>query len=192
MRKKLKHRVSGRHKKNGHPSNKVAGKHKPVSDAEQRTDQAKAENIRRIAEPLCEASGTELVHVEYQRESVGRVLRLYIDKPGGVMLDDCVHISRLLHDILDVDFEDIGPYNLEVTSPGPARPLGKASDFLKFQGHKAEIRTTGLRNKKELRSSYKGVLQGMSEGVVMLGVDEETVSIPFEDIARARLVPEKS
>ncbi|HHC25642.1 MAG TPA: ribosome maturation factor RimP [Desulfobacterales bacterium] len=190
--------MRGRHEKTGRPADKTVGKHKTVRqhklapDAEQRTDQVKAEAVRQIAEPLCEAGGMELVYVEYQRESGGRILRLYIDKPGGIMLDDCVHVSRQLHDILDVDFEDIGPYNLEVTSPGLARPLGKASDFVRFQGHKAEIRMTGVRNKKKLRSSYKGVLLGMSEGEVKLQVDEKIVLIPFQDIARARLVPEKN
>ncbi len=188
----MKSKMRGRHEKTGHPMDKTVRQHKLDPDAEQRADKVKAEAVRQIAEPLCEAGGMELVYVEYQRESGGRILRLYIDKPGGIMLDDCVHVSRQLHDILDVDFEDIGPYNLEVTSPGPARPLGKASDFVRFQGHKSEIRMTGVGNKKELRSSYKGVLLGMSEGEVKLQVDEKIVLIPFQDIARARLVPEKN
>ena len=79
--------------------------------------------IEALAEPLCESEGLELVHVEYQREAGGRILRLYIDRSGGVSLDDCVSVSRQLNDLLDVKLEDIGPYTLEVTSPGPERPL---------------------------------------------------------------------
>jgi ribosome maturation factor RimP len=62
--------------------------------------------VTRLAEPLCAAEGLELVHVEYQREPGGVTLRLYLDKPGGVTLDDCVEISRQLDDILDVHPKD--------------------------------------------------------------------------------------
>jgi ribosome maturation factor RimP len=72
-----------------------------------------------LAGPLCESEGLELVHLEYQREPGGWILRLYIDKSGGVTLDDCATVSRQMNDLLDVHLDDIGPYNLEVTSPGP-------------------------------------------------------------------------
>ena len=78
-----------------------------------------------LAQRLCEAEGMELVHVEFQREAGGRVLRLYIDQPGGVTLNDCVNISRQMGDLLDVNIENMGPYNLEVSSPGTDRPLSK-------------------------------------------------------------------
>ena len=79
--------------------------------------------VRSLAEPLCDSEGLELVHVEFQRESGGRILRLYIDKPDGIKLDDCVGVSRQINDILDVNLEGLGPYSLEVTSPRPERPL---------------------------------------------------------------------
>jgi ribosome maturation factor RimP len=75
-----------------------------------------------LAEPICRDEGLELVYVQYRRESNGRVLRLFIDKTGGVSLDDCTRVSRQLNDILDVNLEDIGPYHLEVSSPGADRP----------------------------------------------------------------------
>ena len=74
--------------------------------------------VNTLAEPLCKNEGMELVHVEYQREAAGWVLRLYIDQPGGVRLEDCSRVSRQLGDLLDVTVENIGPYNLEVSSPG--------------------------------------------------------------------------
>src|SRR6056297_3921375 len=70
-----------------------------------------------LADPLCAAEGTDLIHIEYQREAGGRILRLYIEKPGGVSLDDCTAISRQLSDILDIKLSAQAPYTLEVSSP---------------------------------------------------------------------------
>ena len=99
------------------------------------------QQVRNLAEPLCEAEGVELVHIEYQRESSGRILRVYIDKPGGIRLDDCVRISRQLNDILDVYLENDLAYNLEVSSPGSDRPLGRKEDFDRFKDHQASVKT---------------------------------------------------
>jgi ribosome maturation factor RimP len=127
----------------------------------------------------------ELVHVEYQREPGGLTLRIYLDKPGGVTLDDCVGISRQLEDILDVHAPDAPPYRLEVSSPGLDRPVGKLNDFVRFTGHRAKIRlTTGV----EGRKNFSGVLAGVIDERVQLQVDDETVNLNFEDISRARLI----
>src|SRR6056297_3975923 len=75
-----------------------------------------------LAEPLCAAEGVELIHIEYQRESGGRILRVYIEKPGGVSLDDCSAVSQQLSDILDIKLETEATYTLEVSSPGPSGP----------------------------------------------------------------------
>ena len=99
-----------------------------------------AEQVWKLAEPLCQAEGIELVYVEYRKEPRGRTLRIYIDKPDGVMIDDCVNISRQMGDILDVTLNDSGAYHLEVSSPGPERPLYKASDFERFRGNMVNIR----------------------------------------------------
>jgi ribosome maturation factor RimP len=144
-----------------------------------------AAQVIELAGPLCEAEGIELVHVEYQRESRGRILRLYIDKPGGVTLDDCAFISRQLGDILDVSFEHSLAYNLEVSSPGLERPLGKESDYEKFRGQKASIRTYQPVDGKK---KFQGILDGISDGTVLLKVNDKTVFIPFQVINRARLV----
>ena len=138
-----------------------------------------------LAQRLCEAEGMELVHVEFQREAGGRILRLYIDQPGGVTLNDCVNISRQMGDLLDVNIENAGPYNLEVSSPGTDRPLSKEIDYDRFKGNIASIKTTkpigGQKN-------FKGVLSGISGGVVSLLVEDGTVAIPLQEITRARLV----
>jgi ribosome maturation factor RimP len=138
-----------------------------------------------LAEPLCESEGFELVHLEYQREPAGWVMRLYIDRRGGITLDDCVNVSRQINDLLDVQLEDIGPYHLEVTSPGPQRPLAKKQDFEKFKGNLARIKTVRSINGKK---NFKGVLMGISGEQLKLLVGEETVTLSFEDISRARLV----
>ncbi|MBI5897050.1 MAG: ribosome maturation factor RimP [Desulfobacterales bacterium] len=97
--------------------------------------------VWRLAEPLCLSEGLELVHVEYQREPAGRTLRIYLDKPGGVTLDDCVNISRQLGDLLDVGLETEASYRMEVSSPGIQRPLGRLGDFERFKGRRAKVRT---------------------------------------------------
>ena len=141
--------------------------------------------VRELAEPLCESEGLEFVHVEFQRESGGRILRLYIDKPGGVGLDDCVRISRQLGDLLDVYIDNDIAYNLEVSTPGPQRPLGKARDFDRFKGKMAKIKTrTPIAGQK----NYTGRLLGITEGILSLELNDITVAIPHKDIIKARLV----
>ena len=137
-----------------------------------------------LAEPLCESEGLELIQVEYQRESAGRILRLYVDKPGGINLDDCVAVSRQLSDILDVNLDDVGPYNLEVTSPGPERPLGKKEDFDKFNGNRVKIKTYQPLNG---RKNFTGVLLGIAGDEVSLQVDGQTITLAYGDISKARL-----
>lgn len=137
------------------------------------------------ADPLCRSEGLELVHVEYQRESGGRILRLYIDRPEGVTLDDCVNVSRQLNDLLDVYLDEIGPYNLEVTSPGPERPLSKLQDYERFKGRMAKIKAIKPINKQK---NFTGIILGITAEQIKLSSKQQTVVIPFEDISKARLV----
>ena len=143
-----------------------------------------ANQIYELVEPLCRYEGIELVHVEYQGEPGGKMLRLYIDRPGGVTLDDCVQLSRSLGDLLDVNLDDIGPYRLEVTSPGPNRPISKQEDFERFKGCQIKLKTIRL---QEGRRNFSGVLMGMSDGNVKLSIDDQVVMIPFESILKANL-----
>jgi ribosome maturation factor RimP len=141
--------------------------------------------VETLAGPLCESEGLELVHVEYQREPGGRILRLYIDRVSGITLDDCVNVSRQLNDLLDVHLDDIGPYNLEVTSPGPQRPLSKLQDYERFKGRKAKIRTRQPLNDQK---TFTGVILGVAAEQIKLSANEKTVAIPFGEISKARLV----
>jgi ribosome maturation factor RimP len=142
------------------------------------------EQARDLIEPLCESEGVELVHLEYQREAGGRILRLFIDRPGGVTLDDCVRISRQSSDLLDVYLENTGPYRLEVSSPGPNRPLGKRLDFDRFKGSRVKIRTA---QSVDGQKNFKGVLMGISEEMVKLSIDGKIAYIPYQEIITARL-----
>lgn len=157
---------------------------KPFS---QETQTMLVSKISTLAENLCGAEGMELVFVEFVREPAGRVLRIFVDKPGGLSLNDCVLVSRQLSDILDVDLEDIGPYSLEVSSPGLERPLWKARDYDRFKGRTAKIKT---RIPVDGRKNFKGVLMGIIDEIVSLRIEgtERTVDISLNDISRARLV----
>ncbi len=138
-----------------------------------------------LADPLCRAEGVELVHVEYQREHGGLTLRLYLDKPGGITLDDCADISRQLGDILDVGLESQTAYRLEVSSPGQQRPLGKLSDFERFRGCRAKVRTTRPLNGQK---NFTGTLDGASGLNVRLNLNTGPIIIALTDITKAHLI----
>jgi len=152
--------------------------------AQQRENRV-VEEVRRIADSLCRSEGLELVFIEFRREPQGRVLRLYIDKGGGVTLDDCALISGQLGDILDATLEDIGPYRLEISSPGANRPLGRPEDYERFRGQKVHIKTL---RPIDGRKNYKGILCGIDHGIVGLRCENEEIKLSLEEIATARLV----
>jgi ribosome maturation factor RimP len=140
--------------------------------------------VKEFAEPLCISEGIELVFVECNRESSGRIIRIYIDKQGGVTLNDCTRISRQLMDILDVTLNTNWPYNLEVSSPGYDRPLGKPEDFERFKDNTAKIRTS---LPIEGQKNFKGIILGFFDGYVKLNENGKTVAIPYKFITKARL-----
>lgn len=167
---------NGQYKRGAGPGDPRQGREK---------EQKVIDRVWSLAQPLCEAEGLELIQVEYQRESAGRVLRMYVDKPGGIRLDDCVGVSRQISDILDVNLEDVGPYSLEVTSPGPERPLAKKQDFDKFKGSRAKIKTYQPLNGQK---NFTGVLLGISGDAVSLQIGEQVITIAYADISKARLI----
>lgn len=141
---------------------------------------------RRLADDLCEGEGLELVHMETVTEFGQTILRLYIDKEGGVSLGDCTNVSRQLGDLMDVSLDIRGEYRLEVSSPGLDRPISKPADFDRFKGSMAVITT---HSPVEGRSRFKGTLLGQAPGeMVCMDVDGTTHEIALENIKRARLV----
>jgi len=128
-----------------------------------------------------------LVDVEFRREAGGWILRLYIDKRGGVTLGDCQRVSEELSDLLDVENPIHHPYTLEVSSPGLNRPLRHESDFLRFAGQRARVTTSEV---VAGQRRFLGVLKGCEGGQVVLERENGTVvSIPYALISKARLDP---
>ncbi|MFW6080279.1 MAG: ribosome maturation factor RimP [Desulfosalsimonas sp.] len=150
------------------------------------SDQEVIALVWELAGPMCSADGMELIHVEYQREPGGWVLRLFIEKPGGVGIEDCTEISRQLDDLLDIKLETQFPYTLEVSSPGPERPISKKSDFSRFSGSSARIRTRAPLGGQK---NFKGVLAGIADDdTIRLTLERETIIIPYREITKARLL----
>lgn len=141
--------------------------------------------MHRLAEPVLERLGYELVLVELARERQGAVLRLFVDKEGGVTLEDCARISREVGAVLDVEDPIEGAYHLEVSSPGLDRPLVRERDFVRFAGRRARIVTHEERVGG--RRTFRGVLQGVEGDAVLLLVDGQPMRIPLAEIARANV-----
>lgn len=146
--------------------------------------------ITALAQPILEALHVELVDIEFKRSGREAALRLFIDKEGGVTLDDCAEVSRELSAILDV--EDFIPcqYNLEVSSPGLDRPLKTPADYDRFLGRLVKIRTYEPFQDDDgnRRKTFIGTLEGLVDGVVRMKLTEgQTASIPLERVAKANL-----
>ena len=144
---------------------------------EQRTEE--------LISPIIEQNQFELVDVEYVKEGGTWYLRAYIDKPGGITVDDCEVVSRALSDLLDKhDFiEDA--YVLEVSSPGLGRPLKKEKDFARSIGEEVDVRTfRAISHQKE----FTGILRDYDKEKIVLEMeDQELLEIARADIARIRL-----
>lgn len=137
-----------------------------------------------MIEPAVTGLGYELVDV--QASNGGRMLRLFIDKPGGISVEDCATVSRHLTRVLAV--EGVDYERLEVSSPGLDRPLRKGSDFARFAGHRADVR---MRTPDPSgRRRFVGVLRGAEAGRLSIELDGQTIGLDLADVERAKLVPE--
>ena len=126
--------------------------------------------------------GYELVDME--RTGQGRMMRVFIDKPGGINLDDCAVVSNHLFCVLTV--ENVSYERLEISSPGLDRPLKKERDFARFAGQKARVK---LRVPQEGQRNFVGVLSSARAGKVELDVEGKTVTFDLANLDKARLVP---
>lgn len=145
------------------------------------------ERVRQLVEPLVARERLELVDVEYLREGGRWVLRLFIDKPGGVSLDDCQDLSRQVDKLLDVEDVIETRYALEVSSPGIERPLRTPAHFERFTGRLAEVKTFAPFGDPP-RKNYKGRILGLvGSDAVVLESDGKRLEIPLEKIAKAHL-----
>ena len=145
------------------------------------------QQVEQLAEALVVSEGMELVDLEFRREGRRWMLRLFIDKDGGVTLDDCASISRELGDLLDV--KDVVPqsYVLEVSSPGLDRRLRKKEHFSRFAGQKVRLR---LIAPIDGRKNIVGELEGLEDEKVIVAAPEGRYSIAMKEIAKANLIYE--
>lgn len=138
-----------------------------------------------LLQPLVDACGFELVDVEYVKEAGNWYLRAYIDKPGGIAVDDCEVISRALSDKLDEeDFID-DSYILEVSSPGLLRPLKKDKDFARSIGKEIEVRTFRAIDKQK---EFTGVLKEFDKDSFTIVIEENEMTFQRAETALVRLV----
>ncbi len=142
------------------------------------------EDIRQVVEPVVASEGFELVDLEYRRESHGWVLRIYLDREGGITLEDCAGVSGEIGTVLEVKDFIPNPYALEVSSPGLTRPLKKPEDYEKFKDQLVKIR---LYQPLDGRKNFKGTLLGIEGETVRVNVDGRIYDLPFRGIAKANL-----
>jgi ribosome maturation factor RimP len=150
-----------------------------------------ADQARRVLDPVLARDGFELVEVEWLRLSGRWTLRVYVDKPGGVSLDDCQEASRVVEPLLDVEDFIEPAYNLEVSSPGLDRPLRKPQDFDRYAGQRAHVKSFApvpdTAQGQPPRKHWTGVLRGFRDGAVELLVEGVVHRIPLDRIAKAHL-----
>ncbi len=147
------------------------------------------EKIKEIIEIPILKRNIELVDLEWRRERRGWVLRIFIDKPGGVTIEDCAKISGVVGEILDRENIIHHSYVLEVSSPGIERPLVKKEDYERFRGEKAKIT---LKTPVSGRKNFTGIIIGIKEDLVQMEVEGRIWEFPLENIKKANLQPEIS
>ncbi len=144
---------------------------------EQKTEQ--------LLQPIVDEYGFELVDVEYVKEGSTWYLRAYIDKPGGISIDDCEKVSRRLSDLLDQEDFIEDAYIMEVSSPGLGRPLKKEKDFKRSLGEEVEVKTYRMIDKQK---EFTGILKDYDEDTVTITLADETEkTFDKGDIALIRL-----
>ena len=134
--------------------------------------------------PIIEANNFELVDVEYVKEAGNWYLRVYVDKEGGIAVDDCEVVSRALSDKLDVDDFIEDSYILEVSSPGLGRPLKKEKDFIRSIGKEVDIH---LYKSIEKQKEFTGILKSYSKDDIVLQIEDTDVTFDRTNVALIRL-----
>jgi len=143
--------------------------------------------VQELALPILDELQYELVDVEYIKEGNNWYLRIYIDKPGGVTIDDCQRASEKISDKLD----EIDPiphnYFLEVSSPGIDRPLKKDKDFERYKGYKVDVKLYKPLNGKK---QFTGELLGLEDDNILVSIDKNVMSFKRNEVAVIRLAVE--
>ena len=143
-----------------------------------------AQSVEALITPVLNSEELELVDVEYQKEGKDWTLRVFIDKPGGITVQDCQAASHRVEDMIEIDGLIPSHYILEVSSPGLDRPLKKEKDFLKYKGRRIRLTTfSPINNQKK----FKGTIQEFKEDTLFLEDQQEVFKIPLIHIAKAIL-----
>lgn len=145
------------------------------------------DELAKLLEPAIERLGYELADLEVRLGGKGGLVRVFIDKPEGIDLDDCETVSRAVSALLDVEDPVPGNYNLEVSSPGLDRKLTKVEHFQRFEGETVKVQ---MRFPIEGRRRFRGTLVSSDDENIVVEVDGESHSLPLKTIDTARLVPE--
>lgn len=147
------------------------------------------EKLEAIISPILENLGYQLVDCELITNTGRMILRVYIDKDGGITIGDCSSVSRSIGDVIEI--EDIlkKAYSLEVSSPGLDRPLRKPEDFKRFSGSTVKLKTARPVNG---RSNYKGLLEGMDGNDIVIRVDGVECRVPITELSKARVEPDEA
>ena len=146
------------------------------------------EKIRQLSEPIVASEGMELIHVECIKMHSRWIIRLFMDKEGGIALDDCANISNQLGDIFDIRDVIKGAYTLEVSSPGLDRPISRDQDFVKYRNSRVNIKTS---EKIEGTKNFHGILldyiEESGKKLVLIDIAGKVYRIPRQDVVKANL-----
>jgi len=146
------------------------------------------EKIRQLSEPVVASEGMELIHVECIKMHSRWIIRLFMDKEGGIALDDCANISNQLGDIFDIRDVIKGAYTLEVSSPGLDRPISRDQDFVKYRNSRVNIKTS---EKIEGTKNFHGILldyiEESGKKLVLIDIAGKVYRIPRQDVVKANL-----
>ncbi len=145
------------------------------------------EHLVDLIEPIVEGLGYECVGIEYNPHPTHGMLRVYIDSENGILLDDCTKVSHQLSGALDVEDPIQGEYQLEVSSPGADRPFFKLSQFQRFLGSTVLV---SLFKPIDKRRKITGQIKAVEGETVLLQDGEQLLSVPFQAMSKARLVPD--
>jgi len=147
---------------------------------------SKQQQLQALIAPVVSALGCELWGLEYLTQGRQSTVRVYIERDGGVTLEDCERVSRQLGSVFDVEDPVSEHYTLEVSSPGMDRPLYTLEQFALYLGEEVALR---LRAPIDGRRKFKGVLRSLENNDVLVVVDEKEYLLPFETIEKANIVP---
>ncbi|MCC2605487.1 ribosome maturation factor RimP [Planctobacterium marinum] len=145
------------------------------------------DKLNALIEPAVEAAGFELIGVEFVRAGKHSTLRVYIDHPDGITVDDCAEVSYQVSSVMDVEDPISTEYNLEVSSPGMDRPLFKPAHYQAVVGQVVSLR---LRIPQGNRRNFKGEVLGVADDKLTIQVDNEQFELVISNIEKGNLVPQ--